>query len=137
MFRTLFWSLLIGTLVGLLDGILSVVGFDSPLLYYVMLYLFIIGFSAYGALEIYLQSRSFFKPIVLFFASFGTITGLWAFTWMLVQVVFAPANLILAVKSNSIGLGAGQFTSFSFYVLSTIFQLFGGLFLFRICVNLT
>ena len=136
MIRTLLWSLLIGMLVGLLDGILSVVGFNSPLLYYVMLYLFIIGFSAYEALEIYLQSRSFFKPIVLFFASFGTITGLWAFTWMLVQVIFAPMNLILAVQSNSIGLGAGQFTSFSFYVLSTIFQLLGGLFLFRVCVNL-
>ena len=137
MFRTLLWSLLVGILVGLLDGILSVVGFNSPFLYYVMLYLFIIGFSAYGALEIYLKSRSFFKPIILFFASFGTITGLWAFTWMFVQVVFAPANLILAVKANSIGLGAGQFTSFSLYVLSTIFQLFGGLFLFRVCVNLT
>lgn len=137
MFRTLLWSLLVGILVGLLDGILSVVGFNSPFLYYVMLYLFIIGFSAYGALEIYLKSRSFFKPIILFFASFGTITGLWAFTWMFVQVVFAPANLILAVKANSIGLGAGQFTSFSFYVLSTIFQLFGGLFLFRVCVSLT
>jgi hypothetical protein len=137
MFRTLLWSLLVGILVGLLDGILSVVGFNSPFLYYVMLYLFIIGFSAYGALEIYLKSRSFFKPIILFFASFGTITGLWAFTWMFVQVVFAPANLILAVKANSIGLGAGQFTSFSFYILSTIFQLFGGLFLFRVCVNLT
>ena len=137
MFRTLFWSLLVGVFIGLLDGMLSVVGFNSPFLYYVMLYLFIVGFSACGALEIYLQSRSFFKPIILFFASFGTITGLWAFTWMLVQIVFAPANLILAVKTNSIGLGAGQFTSFSFYVLSTIFQLFGGLFLFRVCVNLS
>ena len=124
-------------LVGLLDGILSVVGFNSPFLYYVMLYLFIIGFAAYGALETYLTAKSFFRAIILFFASFGTITGLWAFTWMLVQVVFAPMNLILAVQTNSIGLGAGQFTSFSFYVLSTIFQLFGGLFLFRVCVNLT
>ena len=136
MSRTLFWSLFIGILIGLLDGILSVVGFNSPFLYYVMLYLFIIGFAAYGTLEIYLKSRSFLRSIILFFASFGTITGLWAFIWMLVQVVFAPANLILAVKTNSIGLGAGQFTSFSFYVLSTIFQLFGGLFLFRVCVNL-
>ena len=136
MSRTLFWSLFVGLLIGLLDGMLSVVGFNSPFLYYVMLYLFIIGFTAYGAMEAYLKTRSFLRSIVLFFASFGTITGLWAFTWMFVQIVFAPANLILAVKTNSIGLGAGQFTSFSFYVLSTIFQLFGGLFLFRVCVNL-
>ena len=136
MFRTLFWSLFVGLLIGLLDGILSVVGFNSPFLYYIMLYLFIIGFAVYGALEIYLKSRSFFKPIILFFASFGTITGLWAFVWMFVQVVFAPANLFVAVKTNSIGLGAGQFTSFSFYVLSTIFQLFGGLLLFRVTVSL-
>ena len=136
MFRTLFWSLFVGLFIGLLDGILSVVGFNSPFLYYIMLYLFIIGFAAYGALETYMKARSFLRSIILLFASFGTITGLWAFTWMFVQVVFAPANLILAVKSNSIGLGAGQFTSFSFYILSTIFQLFGGLLLFRVTVSL-
>ena len=136
MLRTLFWSLFIGILIGLLDGMLSVVGFNSPFLYYIMLYLFIIGFAAYGAMEAYLKTRSFFKSIILFFASSGIITGLWAFVWMFAQVVFAPMNLILAVKANSIGLGAGQFTSFSFYVLSTIFQLFGGLFLFRATVSL-
>ena len=116
-----------GLLIGTLDGLLSINGFGEGIPYYILLYSYIFTVSIIVSLQ---PRMKWMNRILLFAGTSGIITGLWALQWMLMEQVFKPSLLYTLMQSGSINLGLGAHTSFGFYILSTVAQLFGGILCF-------
>ena len=116
-----------GLLIGTLDGLLSINGFGEGIFYYALLYTYIFSVSIIACAQ---PHTRWIKRVLLFAGTSGIITGLWALQWMLMEQVFKPSLLYTLMQSGSINLGLGAHTSFGFYILSTVAQLFGGILCF-------
>ena len=118
-----------GLLIGTLDGLLSINGFTEGAVYYILLYSYIFAVSIIVSAQ---RHMVWINRILLFTGTSGVITGLWALQWMLMEQVFKPSLLYALMQSGSINLGLGAHTSFGFYILSTVAQLFGGILCFAV-----
>ena len=127
--NSLNFVVLSGILIGTLDGLLSINGFTEGIIYYILLYSYIFCLSLIVSA---VTGLKWYVRVLRFIGASGIITGLWAVQWMLMEQIFKPSLLYALMQSGSINLGMGAHTTFGFYILSTVSQLFGGLLCYKL-----